>query len=503
MSPRASNRFQNPKAAPLPKMGMAGFNTQPGTISFALDGPFSEWLGPHDWEPWRAFLSALFGERLSKKHRKIYQACTGRKDQRLEPYREAWCIAGRRARKSAIAAVIAVYLGVYGQWQRAKGETVRILVIAVSKNQAAIIKNYALAILESHPALARMVKSSDQWRIELTNGLEIFVATNSFRSIRGPTVVCAIFEEVAFWHDDNSANPDTELFRAVKPSMLTVPNGLILGISSPYARRGLLWERYKAHFGKEGSNVLVWQASTQIMHPAVDADEITQAYKEDPEAARAEYGGEFRSDIETFLSIESIEAVTERGIPQRAYDERHRYFGFVDPSGGVRDAMVVAIAHHEAGRIILDLVQERKPPFSPESVVADFAAILRAYRISIVRGDAYGGIWPISAFEKNGITYRKAEKSKNDLYRELLAPISSGKVSLIDNEKLKAQLVALERRLGRGGRDIIDHAPNAHDDAANAVAGVIDLVLTEQRKPRARLAATAPIIIKDPPRVIP
>jgi hypothetical protein len=38
---------------------------------------------------------------------------------------------------------------------------------------------------------------------------------------------------------------------------------------------------------------------------------------------------------------------------------------------------------------------------------------------------------------------------------------------------LARQLVALERRTTRGGRDIIDHAPGAHDDRANAAAGVI------------------------------
>ena len=39
--------------------------------------------------------------------------------------------------------------------------------------------------------------------------------------------------------------------------------------------------------------------------------------------------------------------------------------------------------------------------------------------------------------------------------------------------RLLAQIVGLERRTARGGRDSIDHAPGAHDDVANAVAGVI------------------------------
>jgi hypothetical protein len=38
--------------------------------------------------------------------------------------------------------------------------------------------------------------------------------------------------------------------------------------------------------------------------------------------------------------------------------------------------------------------------------------------------------------------------------------------------RLLTQLVGLERRTARGGRDSIDHAPGAHEDLANAVAGL-------------------------------
>jgi hypothetical protein len=43
---------------------------------------------------------------------------------------------------------------------------------------------------------------------------------------------------------------------------------------------------------------------------------------------------------------------------------------------------------------------------------------------------------------------------------------------LLDHPRLLTQLVGLERRTARGGRDSIDHAPGAHDDLANAVAGL-------------------------------
>src|SRR6267154_2008167 len=74
-----------------------------------IDGPFAEWLGDHQWEPWFAYMAALRGESMSRNERKIYEACTGRKEQPREPFTESWVIVGRRGRKSAIAAVLAVY----------------------------------------------------------------------------------------------------------------------------------------------------------------------------------------------------------------------------------------------------------------------------------------------------------------------------------------------------------------------------------------------------------
>src|SRR5437868_12238462 len=46
-------------------------------------------------------------------------------------------------------------------------------------------------------------------------------------------------------------------------------------------------------------------------------------------------------------------------------------------------------------------------------------------------------------------------------------------VDLLEDARLLAQIVGIERRTARGGRDSIDHAPGAHDDVANAAAGAI------------------------------
>ena len=139
----------------------------------------------------------------------------------------------------------------------------------------------------------------------------------------------------------------------------------------------------------------------------------------------------------------------------------------------------LAIGHRSDNVAIIDATRERRPPFSPEDVVAEFAALLKVYRISKVIGDRYGGEWPRERFRESGIAYEPAAKPKSELCRDLLPAINSRQLDLLDDPRLVAQIVGLERRTARGGRDIIDHAPGGHDDLCNAVAGVVaELIAT-------------------------
>ena len=58
---------------------------------------------------------------------------------------------------------------------------------------------------------------------------------------------------------------------------------------------------------------------------------------------------------------------------------------------------------------------------------------------------------------------------------DLLPLINSSRIELLDDARLINQLVGLERRTARGGRDFIDHPPGGHDDICNAVAGLASI----------------------------
>jgi hypothetical protein len=172
-------------------------------------------------------------------------------------------------------------------------------------------------------------------------------------------------------------------------------------------------------------------------------------------------------------------ACIEPGCRERGALRQWRYHAFVDPSGGSNDAMTLAIAHKEGNTVILDMVRERRPPFSPEAVVEEFAKELKNYRITTCYRRSLCGRVAAREVPSAWRELRTQDKSKSELYVALLPLVNSRAVDLLDDGGLVNQLVCLERRTARGGRDSVDHPRGAHDDLANAVAGVVWLASTK------------------------
>jgi hypothetical protein len=348
------------------------------------------------WRAWQSFLAAMFALPMPPALQAIYQAHTRRVEPPTTPAREAWAICGRRAGKSRIAALVAVYLACFKDHTPvlAPGEVGTLMVLAADRKQAPTILRYIRGLLDAVPILKQGIVNQTAESITLSRRVIIEVVTASFRSTRGYTVIACVADELAFWRSEESANPDTEILAAIRPAMATT-KGVLLCISSPYARKGALWQAYRDHFAKDGSGVLVWQAPSRAMNPEIEEATVARALADDPAAARAEWGGEFRADIETFVSIETLTALVSPGVTERPPMTGVSYYAFVDPAGGSgADSMTLAVAHadKDTGHVILDLVAEVRPPFSPESVATDFAAILTRYAIRAVTGDKYGGV---------------------------------------------------------------------------------------------------------------
>jgi hypothetical protein len=150
-------------------------------------------------------------------------------------------------------AALAVYLAglcEYGD-KLAKGERGVVLLLAPDMKQAKVLLDYAEGTLESTPIMKQLLKARTADALTLSTGIALEVRSASFRRIRGVTCVAVLADECAFWLSDDNANPDVEILNAARPALATT-QGPLIAISSPYARRGALWETYRKHYGPDG-----------------------------------------------------------------------------------------------------------------------------------------------------------------------------------------------------------------------------------------------------------
>lgn len=436
------------------------------------------WLGP-DWLAWRSFVKTLFAEEQTEEELAIFRQCTDLQTPPSKPQREAWLPVGRRGGKSQIEAFIAIYLASCFDWTPylSPGEVGKIVILADTRDHAASIMNYVKGQLEEHSMLRKLVKRQLVETVEVEGRVEIEVVTASLKASRSRTVICALFDEIAFWQpDETCANPDVEVIRGLRPAMLTIPNSMQIAASSRYARKGVLWNAYRDWYGK-AEGPLVWSASTVTMHPNVDREFLEAERERDPIAYEAEYGEEFRSDVAAFVPLEVVRAAVSDGVRERPYVQGVHYRAFCDPSGGTgSDSMTLAIAHAEGDRGVLDVIREIRPPFNTEDAVAEFSQTLKDYRVAQVRGDHYAGDWPRRRFLHNGIQYVTSEAAKSRIYLEWLPILNAGRCDLLDEQRLIYQASTLERRTSRVGKDTIDHPPGGHDDVVNCAAGALVMV---------------------------
>lgn len=423
---------------------------------------------PGTWDNWMVALKAIFGLPMDRTERRTYRKFTARTDRPSAQFSEAFLLVGRQGGKSFISALILVYLACFKKWDLGIG-TGHIICIASDRQQAGVVLNYVKRILEL-PIFQGMVKTERAEEIELTNRLIISVFTCSYRALRGFRICAAVLDELAFYRVEGS-NPAAEILTALRPSLGNVPGSLMLGISTPYRRSGPLYESHRDKFGKNDAECLVWKASTQDMNPSYSSDVIRRAVKSDPQAARSEYGAEFRDDLASFLPLEAVDAAIVPGRFELPLIQHMQYYAFLDPSGGRQDAMTLSIAHREeSGRIIQDVLRVKKPPFDPSSLVKEYADTLRSYNVHAVESDRYGGEWVSSAFQQEGIFLQPAALSKSEIYLEALPLFMQGRVELLDHTGQSIELRQLERRAGRQ-RDSVDHPRGLHDDMSNACCG--------------------------------
>ena len=157
------------------------------------------------------------------------------------------------------------------------------------------------------------------------------------------------------------------------------------------------------------------------------------------------------------------------------------YSAFIDSAGGTSeagmgDSFCLAIGHNTVdGKATLDVLREKRPPFNPEQVIEEYAALLKSYGIRTAKADAWARGFVLSGFQKHGIEVKKSERDRSAIYLDLLPYLNSLRAELLNHPRMLNQFLSLQRRTGPSGKDSID-APRRkkfHEDCANVCAGVL------------------------------
>ena len=433
------------------------------------------------WSAWRVILIAAVGEALTDTERAIFKTLTGRERESGEMVETLLIVSGRRSGKSKAMAALTVYLSCLCDWssELSLGERGLSLYLAPTERQASVVRAYAEAIIDHVELLSGLVESRTASSLTLRRGIDLETQAASPRYSRGATAISICLDECAYFHSaDDLAVSDAELMVALRPSLATT-SGVMLLTSSPAQMEGVVFRLHKRHFGPQGDQMtLVVQSDTLGLNPSLRKSVVDRAYEDDPIAAEAEFGGKFRLPTTAYLERAVAEKAVDVGITGRTVLPGVGYAAFLDVAGGSgQDSFCAAVGHNQSveGRqiAIIDGLFEQPPKFDPDEVTARCAAWLRLWGINFAYSDSYAARWPVTAFARHGINIMASPLSASELYAHTIPAWTAGRVRLLDHQRAVDQLCGLKRKLGQGGREIIEHPRGSHDDLAVCIAGVL------------------------------
>jgi len=417
----------------------------------------------------------LYGLPLDDTELEIHQRCTGRDVYVPREHTEMSYLGGRRSGKSSrLAAPIAIFEA-FRDHRLPRGEKAYVLLIAPTKALARIDFHYIQRHLLNSVALSKEIVKILKNEVVLSNGITIGCYPCSYVAVRGITIVAAICDEMAFWrHEETAANPEQEILAALRPGMATVEKAKLIKLSTPFRKRGVLWEEFQR---RSELDFPVWQASTFKMNPTISPAALERERKRDEPTYRREYLAEFTEDITSWIEPEVLEPCIVRNRRELPRVSGAAYVATIDP-GFVRSDFALAIAHLSPdGAIVLDRVARwcgtKKAPLGFEWVCQEIKRILDQYSIDSAIGDQYCAPVIRQQLLKLGVYYEDfafGSHTRGEIFGNLRHLLEQGKIDLLDDLELLRQLRSLEEQKTDRGQIDVRPSGGVKDDLAVAVA---------------------------------
>jgi hypothetical protein len=433
---------------------------------------------------WRASIRALYGSPLEPDELELFRTLAGR-----EPppggSDEFLAVAGRRGGKSETIARVAVFEACHGRHEiaLAPGQTGLIPVITPLREQAREIVGYAHGLAALPQVRSFVDGEPTRDGVRFRTGIELRVMTADAVAVSGPTVVCAIRDELAKFPGSDSTNPDTEIDASLRPALAPLqgaPRRRLIGITSAYIKEGVAFQTERDHFGRADADVLVVRGSTETFCPSIDRAWLERERRRVGSRVFArEYEAVWQDAITDGWFGAAVDRCIDKGRKGDTGKPREgvSYVAAIDPAFR-QDGFALAIAHreHRPGLpplTVLDHVQiwqaERGDCLSVPATVAEVGAEIREWRATTF-ADQFAFDPLCELFRRAGVYLHQAPwtaTTKPQRFSRVRAEMSEGLVRLPDDRVLIAELHSIRGKLLRSGGEQLE-AGYGHDDLAHA-----------------------------------
>lgn len=405
-------------------------------------------------------------------------------------------IVGRRAGKSTISAIIALFSTFKVNWRpylkKTPVATVAILSHSVEFSQE--ILDILKGMVDESPVLTRLknpkrkdTQSTFHLKIPFIqpggkieySEVAIKVGAASKKTTRGRAVCTLLCDEIAFWNiAENAAESDTDILRAIRPALLQFgEHATTIKLSSPAIKQGVLYEEWERRLDLK-DDVIQFKAPSWVWNTILPKEEFKKEWRSDPDGFDTEFRANFVDSISNFILPEFVDLCVVKGakvIPP-AEEKNVIYTAAID-AAFKSDKFAFALVGNNNKRVTLHSLKlwqgSRKDPVKVFEVAKYIRTVCREYGVSNVIADQYAYQPLKEVFEKFGISLIENTFSlpyKRKIYFSLKRLIHNQNISLLDEPILHKEIKELQVEQTPTGQIRIGHPPRGTDDAADALA---------------------------------
>jgi len=445
------------------------------------------------WPGQRIILKCAYGLALTAAESDMVQKMS------LDPieyerreYSDALLVLGSRSGKSLLAAIIAAYESVKGDYRKylRRGEYGYVVIVSTRLEQSRdLIGSTTARLFRDSPLLRTLVvedrsaglggQSSTSQRLVLSNHTVILGMPCTSRAGRGYPIPVLICDEIAHFSREGE-RADSRILNSLIPRQAQFGNAakLVL-ISTPADRSGELYRRWKER-ERFSAFQFCLRAPTWKVNPNIDKAFLDRQRAVDPISFNVEFGAHWADAISGLLNAEKVEQCFG-GYDQLERQQGRIYFAAIDPAFR-SDSFGFAIGHREGDKVKVDFLRAYDPPFDIDGVLHDIAAQCKRYRVSQVQTDQYSGDMIVNALAKFGLRCKVQPWTgsfKRKIFSRVKALVEAGMISLPENARARRELCSLEVRYRSTGDFSIGHPAGSgySDDLADVIGVVADLAM--------------------------